>query len=212
MLWKQKRSYLFKKGYGRSKGTRLDPVAQPPPGGAPAVHAVPPATVLAFAPLSAISIAPLLPPAPILSQHPLVSSVSRVPNLPSDSVAPPLPTVHRSVPNRVPSPSESICSSDGELSPRFIVRNRTNGPDKRLLSPTRGERIQIKADLGRTSDLTWRFANTLYQTDAPDENAGMPPTSVYLFVSLDADNIIRDVSKSPNPSFKWAKHIRSTPL
>lgn len=62
--------------------------------------------------------------------------------------------------------------------------------------------MKIKEDLRGNSDLIWRFARTLYQLPAPENGQAMPRASVYLFVGLDAEGIIRDVSIFTAPHLK----------
>ncbi|KAH7409791.1 kinase-like domain-containing protein [Phaeosphaeria sp. MPI-PUGE-AT-0046c] len=132
-------------------------------------------------------------PDPIAQPPPAVAPQGKDPGNADDAGAQISPSSPGAEASPTPPAPESICSSDAELSPRFVFNNRPDAEVKVLLSPTKGERTKIKEDLKRTSDLNWRFATTLYQLPIPEDPVSvMPPTSAYLFVGLDTEGIIRD--------------------
>ena len=87
---------------------------------------------------------------------------------------------------------DSSSHQSGELSPTYVLRN--DPLRGHMISPTSGQRKSVALDLKGK----WKFARTLFQRDVVTTSTpaypGIAPKNMWLFVLLDEDENIVDVS------------------
>jgi hypothetical protein len=180
--WTTRRATLIRKWRGKSARPTPDNVAGQPP------LAPPPPP-------------PPAPAAPILAIAPVITVV----NVPPVTVlAVPVPTSQPTVPSATEQQGDGEISHPATPSPPgspdtlapgsplyVLVNDPTNG---HFLSPTRGERAQVKSDMNSQD---WKFVRVLYQTGLDEDGwkirALRPRMSVHLYVRPDAARLIQDV-------------------